>query len=52
MEMYRQCAASKKVAELYGGVKRRAGASPHGLLHTDQTTWSLAMEADGTKEAE
>ena len=87
MEMNRQSAASKKVAELYGDVMRRAGVifgatggvmgaalrtaafvlekknpdvavlyrdalgeplshRAHALLHTDQTTWSLAMEAD------
>lgn len=43
MEMNRQSAASKKVAELYGDVMRRAGASPHGSCPVDLTAAFLRL---------
>ena len=43
MEMNRQSEASKKVAELYGDLCRRAGASPFGSCPVDLTAAFLRM---------
>ena len=43
MNMYRQSEASKKVAELYGDLTRRAGASPFGSCPVDLTAAFLRM---------
>ena len=43
MEMNRQSEASKKIAELYGDLCRRAGASPFGSCPVDLTAAFLRM---------
>ena len=43
MEMNRQSEAEKKVAELYGDLTRRSGASPFGSCPVDLTAAFLRM---------